>query len=938
MPLLIDAAGLASRREAAAGPLAALADSLAAELEPLLAREPVIPEAKARLTRIGGWCPRDGGRLEFDPWSPRTHRCPLCGGVETRDEDHRMWIMWYQLWLAERAVHGALLFALRGDGRHAALARSLLERLANAYLHYPNRDNALGPTRLFFSTYLESIWLLQVCLALDLLELAQAADGRGDDVRDRLIVPARELIDSFDEGGSNRQVWNDAALLASARLLGDDRGVEEAVYGRSGVCSHLAHGLLDDGTWFEGENYHVFAHRGLWYGVTMAEAAGLALPSELVARFDDGFAAPFLSALPDFTLPARRDSQYAISLRQWRFAESCELGLVRRDDPRLLGALQALYGGDVPRGPTGRDRSAADVERNAPASALSRADLGWRSLLCARPALPPLVARAPRSVLLEAQGLAILRRGAGRVYASLDYGHSGGGHGHPDRLNVHLAEDGARWLDDPGTGSYVDRSLHWYRSTLAHNAPLVDGRSQARVHGVLLAWDEMDDAGWVSAGVSDTAPGVRIMRTIVALDDHLVDVMEWTADREIVLDLPIHLAGKSSGVRRWGAGRLEGGDGIEDGFEFLRSPERAELEREGQMTLHARHEAATMDARVHAPGGEWWRAEAPAPPGQGDARFHLVRMRGSAGRVVSTWCWRGLVASLDVSREAIDVVGHDGRRHRHRASAEGWRIETEGGGTRDCVTLGGLRVRDRSAWLADRPPRVDAHPRAARASDGAAATARRPFAVPTDPPADAWLRFDLGEADYRRSEQPWRDAGAPTAALRLAVAGDALVVDVAVRTPSSRFVPADATNPFDNESPDIDGDGIQLYLASDAQGADSRPIAGRTERVAGWMLIPDAENDCVRVRPIAGYAAGAPPTAGSSMRRGGWSVDARLPLASIAELAGGRAFRLGLIVNTTTPGRERRAGQLVLGGSASEWIYLRGDRHAAGRLVPFVLA
>ena len=35
----------------------------------------------------------------------------------------------------------------------------------------------------------------------------------------------------------------------------------------------------------------------------------------------------------------------------------------------------------------------------------------------------------------------------------------------------------ARWLDDMGTGSYVDPSLHWYRSTLAHNAPLLDGKS-----------------------------------------------------------------------------------------------------------------------------------------------------------------------------------------------------------------------------------------------------------------------------------------------------------------------------------------------------------------------------------------------------------------------------------------------------------------------------
>ena len=93
-------------------------------------------------------------------------------------------------------------------------------------------------------------------------------------------------------------------------------------------------GLLADGTWYEGENYHLFAHRGLWYGVTMAEHAGIQLPEPLVDRFQRGFAAPFVTALPDLTFPSRRDSQYAVSLRQWRIAEHCELGFARRPDPR----------------------------------------------------------------------------------------------------------------------------------------------------------------------------------------------------------------------------------------------------------------------------------------------------------------------------------------------------------------------------------------------------------------------------------------------------------------------------------------------------------------------------------------------------------------------------------------------------------------------------
>src|SRR5262249_39791279 len=151
---------------------------------------------------------------------------------------------------------------------------------------YPNVDNVLGPTRLFFSTYLESIWLLQICVAAD-LSLDAVLAGR---LRDRIIEPSRSIIAEFDEHGSNRQVWNDVALLAAAPVLGDDAGGERAVFGPSGVVSLLETGLLADGTWYEGENYHLFAHRGLWYGVTLAEQAGLEIPNDGLARFERGFA------------------------------------------------------------------------------------------------------------------------------------------------------------------------------------------------------------------------------------------------------------------------------------------------------------------------------------------------------------------------------------------------------------------------------------------------------------------------------------------------------------------------------------------------------------------------------------------------------------------------------------------------------------------------
>src|SRR2546427_958333 len=87
---------------------------------------------------------------------------------------------------------------------------------------------------------------------------------------------------------------------------------------------------------------------------------------------------------------------------------------------------------------------------------------------------------------------------------------SGGGHGHPDRLHLTLHADGVHWLADPGTGSYVSPDLFWYRSTLAHNAPRMDGASQLPGDAACEAFDEPGEWGWVRGRFGD------ITRTVVA--------------------------------------------------------------------------------------------------------------------------------------------------------------------------------------------------------------------------------------------------------------------------------------------------------------------------------------------------------------------------------------------------------------------------------------
>jgi hypothetical protein len=892
MMLLLTDEQLVARRRAADGPLADLSASLAADLEPVLSRDLYFPNEKALLSRDGGRCPRDGSLLDFDPFKPQEHSCLSCGDTCRDDLHDRFWIYWYQLWLAERAVHAAVLSSL-GHERFAPLARDILDGYASRYATYPNVDNVLGPTRLFFSTYIESIWLLQICIATDLLDATQPSLTAR--VRDRIIEPSRTIIAEYDEGASNRQVWNDVALLASARLLGDVGAGERAVLGASGIASHLSTGLLSDGSWFEGENYHLFAHRGLWYGVAMAERAGIELPPELVARFQRGFDSPFATALPDFTLPSRRDSQYAISLRQWRIAEHCELGLARAESAVLLGALQRMYCDNVPRRDTGRRNSSADVERNVKASALSRADLSWRALLFARPTLPPLERVAPQSALLPAQGIAVFRRDAGRSYVALDYGHSGGGHGHPDRLNLLLVHDNTRWLDDVGTGSYVDRSLHWYRSTLAHNAPLFDGASQRPVTGQLLAYDERGAAGWITATAHELGSGASAVRTVVVMPSYAIDVVRWHADHEVVSDLPLHadlsiVAGAGPEMD----GTLTGGTGLEDGFEFAHDTSRCHASAGSVVRAHVVSGAERLDLwAVSSVDCDWWRATAPGAPGHAERQFRLLRARGSTGTHHLVWSWSGDVVAVDVG-DVMRVTLADGSVHEHRHVADGWHVDLVTGGARSSIDLA-------SAIGADVQP-VASTTRDASPAPLVLARSGRPSIIV------------LAEEHYRRSEQNWHDAGRPSATVTVAWIAGVLDVAVDVMHSDLTFASAGAVNRLDNEHADINGDSVQLYLRTEDDSI-------------AWVLVPERDGSAVRARPIDGWVGGQTLTARWQPVGDGYRMAISLPSSA-------PPLSLDLVVNEMPRGRVRRRGQLVMSGARGEFVYLQGDRHDAARLIP----
>jgi hypothetical protein len=686
--------------------------------------------------------------------------------------------------------------------------------------------------------------------------------------------------------------------LAAAALLDDTEAIAPLIDGPVGVHSLLRNGLLEDGSWFEGENYHLFAHRGLWYGVTMLDVMRVDLPAQLVTRFNAGFCTPLLGILPDGTFPSRRDSRYGVSVHQARFAEWCELGLARAEQPTLRTWLHRLYNSGHSAVASDRAHSTADIERDAPPSALQRHDLGWRTLICARAepwATPDTI--ADESVVLEAQGLTVIRRDAGRIYVALEGGNTGGGHGHPDRLALTIQDGPSRVLEDPGAGSYVERALHWYRSTLAHNAPLVDGRSQIPVPTALRAFESRDDIAWMRAEASGIADDVRVVRTVIVCGEHIVDHVEWWSTRDVPLDLPVHFRATAMGHHDWRPTERGGAGGLEDGFDFLSEVQACAVSNMELLAFQGTHESDVRFWCAAGTDGALFRAVAPGPPRTAPRPFYWIRQQAKHGCVASVWALRDSVTNVAIGKQPGDVLTirvseRSGEQRVYRAHDPAWRVTHERAHHVRELSLGGLRTRTASTskTRADVSPVVTVDLR-------------------TQP-----AHFTMAESHYRRSESDWRGAGQPSADVRLLADADTLHVSIVAQTGEVISPVAGEENPLDNERSDINADGVQLYVG---------PIE-RAEWSAAWLLVPDLQTGDVRVTSLV--PTPVPIVATWAKTDHGFTLDLHLPRQMLLE-SPGHEVRFDLVLNERPAYRQRRRGQLVLSGSAGETVYLRGDRH-----------
>lgn len=473
-------------------------------------------------------CKSDNTLLIFDPYNPDNHICPTCGMNYQDPPFHRAWQCYYHQWLAQMSIQLGITYAITRDSSYAAAVRKMLLEYSRRYPSYENNDNELGTTKVFQSTYIESVWLSYLACGYDLTngDSCYSSEDRRIILRE-LFHPSATVIRDYDEKWNNRQAFNNSGMCAAAILTEDEELLRYVLYGEHGFIAHMEHSVLEDGLWYEGDNYHFATVPSMVNIAEMCLHNGIDLYHQRFGghSISDMFLAPLQSLQPDFTFPSRKDSPYASQIAQRWYSGLYELAHTRYSDEEAFGRiLQVMYHQQLPENTDYKNAAGLmDIFTSVPAS---RTDLDWRGFMTMTPDLGKIQGvPVTKSVNMKGTGLAVLRQKGGAHYLSLDYGDYGGGHGHPDRLAVTWFANGRRWLSDYGTGQYYFDHLNWYRSTIGHNTIGVDGKQQSMINGICKIFGETPDCSAAQGECSGLIPGVDATRTVLLLSDGLF--LDW---------------------------------------------------------------------------------------------------------------------------------------------------------------------------------------------------------------------------------------------------------------------------------------------------------------------------------------------------------------------------------------------------------------------------
>lgn len=459
-----------------------------------------------------------------------------------------------------RSIYGAgLLYRLTGEQRYRDFARDLLLAYAKLYPTlgpHPAASNQV-PGRLFWQSLNDSVWLVHGIQGYDAIRDSLAADERrtiDDNVFRRMAAFQIGEKAAFDRI-HNHATWATAGVGMTGYVLRDPALVEMALKGsdrsgKGGFLRQLDLLFSPDGYYSEGPYYQRYALQPF---VVFAQAIEANEPSRGIFRYRDGIVLKAVNTAIQLTYAGYffplNDAMPDKSLRTEELYQGVAIAYGVTSDPGLLSIAQWQ----------GR-------------TVLSPQGLAVARDLAAGKARPfPFASLLLRDGPAGDQGaLAILRSGPGPTDQVLVAKNTaqGMGHGHFDKLNWLLYDQGNAIVTDYGAarflnieakdgGRYLPENESWAKQTVAHNTLVVDETSH--FGGKLkpaeasaptqLAFVGEGRTRLSTAEMVGAYPGVRFRRTLAQLDvdglSHplVVDLLKVKGEKVARYDLPLHYSG-----------------------------------------------------------------------------------------------------------------------------------------------------------------------------------------------------------------------------------------------------------------------------------------------------------------------------------------------------------------------------------------------------------
>lgn len=461
-----------------------------------------------------------------------------------------------------RTIYGAgLLYRLTGEKRYAEHVRALLLAYARIYPtlgpHPAKANQAAG--RLFWQSLNDSVFLVHAIQGYDAARAAFSAADRKTIEEGALRPMARFLSEGSPEVFNrihNHATWANAAVGMTGYVLGDRDLVDKALLGldksgKAGFLRQLDLLFSPDGYYAEGPYYQRYALQPF---VLFAVAIEVNDPQRGIFRYRDGIVLKAVRASIQLTYKGYffpvNDAMPDKSLRTEELYQGVAIAYAATRDPGLLSI--AAWQGRTVLSPGGlmvaRDLVAGKAKPLAFASALFR--------------------DGPEG---KDGALAVLRSGPeedAQVLVAKNTAQ-GMGHGHFDRLNWLLYDNGNAVVTDYGAarflnieaksgGRYLPENDSWAQQTVAHNTLVVDETSQFQAREKLgeavapaqLAFHGEGPTQWSIAEVKGAWPDVSFRRVLVTLrvdglaSPLVLDVLRADGSKRHRYDLPLHFNGQ----------------------------------------------------------------------------------------------------------------------------------------------------------------------------------------------------------------------------------------------------------------------------------------------------------------------------------------------------------------------------------------------------------